>query len=186
MTGVQTCALPISLTTLTAIVTVAVTNNNMSHATKTEPYHVISAATNESNAHSTMFYLGDRTIIRDLVMEGMSGFAANGGDDKDIDASTIKGVYLKLDPASAVTKSPYIQNCSAIGGAAVGAFVDGSAHEHFDASPTPSFKSMCFDAYTQVLEGGVGFYIKGTSAAEIVSSFTYYAHISYEIGRAHV
>ena len=168
-----------TLTTLTAIVTVAVTNNNMSHATKTEPYHVISAATNESNAHSTMFYLGDRTIIRDLVMEGMSGFAANGGDDKDIDASTIKGVYLKLDPASPVTKSPYIQNCSAIGGAAVGAFVDGSAHEHFDASPTPSFKSMCFDAYTQVLEGGVGFYIKGTSAAEIVSSFTYYAHISY-------
>merc|ERR1712139_485860 len=38
---------------------------------------------------------------------------------------------------------------------------------------------MCFDAYTQVLEDGVGFWCDGTSAAEVVSSFTYYSHISY-------
>ena len=166
-------------TTLTAIVTTASANGNMSHATSSSPEITISSATAIANNESTMFYLATHTIIRDLVMEGMTGFAAYGADDKNIDNSTIKGVYLKLDPASAIQKSPYVQNCSAIGGAAVGAYIDGNAHKHFDGSPTPSFKSACFDAFTQVLEGGVGFYCKGTSAIEAVSSFTYYHHISY-------
>ena len=166
-------------TTLTAIVTTASANNNMSHATSNTPEITISSATAIANNESTMFYMATHTIIRDLVMEGMTGFAAYGADDKNIDNSTIKGVYLKLDPASAIQKSPYVQNCSAIGGAAVGAYIDGNAHKHFDGSPTPSFKSACFDAFTQVLEGGVGFYCKGTSAIEAVSSFTYYHHISY-------
>ena len=179
-TGAPKCAQVAStITTLTTILQTGITNGNMSHATKTEPYHAISTATNQTNAHSTMWYVASHTIIRDLVMEGMTGFVPDGTDDKDIDASTVKGVYIKLDPASPVQKSPYIQNCSAIGGAAVGAFIDGNAHKHYDGSPTPSFKSACFDAYTQVLEGGVGFYCKGTAALEVVSSFTYYAHISY-------
>ena len=167
-----------ALNTLATIITTAITNSNMSHATDTNTYKTISAATNQTNPESTMFYLATHNILKDLVMEGMSGFVP-AGSDKDIEAATVKGVYLRLDPASAITKSPYVQNCSAIGQAAVGALVDGSAHAHFDGSPTPSFKSMCFDAFTQVLEGGVGFWCKGTSAAEIVSSFTYYAHISY-------
>ena len=179
-TGAPKCAqVAATITTLTTILQTGITNGNMSHATKTEPYHVISAATNQTNAHSTMWYVASHTIIRDLVMEGMTGFVPDGTDDKDIDASVVKGAYIKLDPASPVQKSPYIQNCSAIGGAAVGAFIDGTAHKHYDGSPTPSFKSACFDAFTQVLEGGVGFYCKGTAALEIVSSFTYYAHISY-------
>jgi len=167
-----------ALNTLATIITTAITNSNMSHATDTNTYKDISAATNQTNPESTMFYLATHNILKDLVMEGMSGFVP-AGSDKDIESATIKGVYLRLDPASAITKSPYVQNCSAIGGAAVGAMVDGSAHAHYDGSPTPSFKSMCFDAFTQVLEGGVGFWCRGTSAAEIVSSFTYYAHISY-------
>ena len=174
------CAQPTStITTLSAILTTASANGNMSHATASEPYIAVSTATAISNAESTMFYMATHTIIRDLVMGGMTGFAPDGGNDKDIDSATVKGVYIKLDPASPIQKSPYIQNCSAIGGAAVGVLLDGGAHKHFDGSPTPSFKSACFDAFTQVLEGGVGFYLKGTSAAEIVSSFTYYAHISY-------
>ena len=151
----------------------------MSHVTSTDGYKAISAVTNQINSESTMIYVATHNIVKDLVMEGMTGFVPSGSNDKDIEGSTSKGVYIRLDPASPITRSPYIQNCSAIGGAAIGALIDGDAHEHFNGSPTPSFKSMCFDAYTQVLEGGVGFWCKGTAAAEIVSSFTYYSHISY-------
>jgi len=167
-----------TITTLSGIITTAISNGNMSGQTKTDTFITISTATAIANNESTMFYLATHTIVRDLVMEGMTGFVPH-GTDKNIDGSTIKGVYLKLDPNSPIQKSPYIQNCSAIGGAAVGAYIDGNAHKHYDGSPTPSFKSACFDAFTQVLEGGVGFYCKGTAALEIVSSFTYYAHISY-------
>ncbi len=168
-----------AITTLVGIVTTAISNGNMGGTSKTEPYITINSAATNNNSDATMFYIGTHTIVKDLVMEGMTGFVPNGSDDKNIDGSTIKGCYFRLDPNSPIQKSPYIQNCSAIGGAAVGAFIDGGAHRHWDNSSTPSFKSACFDAYTQVLEGGVGFYGKGTSAMEIVSSFTYYAHISY-------
>ena len=166
-------------TTLVGIITTAISNNNMSGATNTNGYKTISSAAAIINSESTMFYLATHNIVKDLVMEAMTGFVPYGSDDKDITQATVKGVYFRLDPASPVTKSPYVQNCSAIGGAAVGVLLDGKAHAHFDNSATPSFKSMCFDAYTQVLENGVGFWCDGTSAAEIVSSFTYYSHISY-------
>ena len=166
-------------TTLVGIITTAISNNNMSGATNTNGYKTISSAAAVINSESTMFYLATHNIVKDLVCEGMTGFVPYGSDDKDITQATVKGVYFRLDPASPITKSPYVQNCSAIGGAAVGVLLDGKAHAHFDNSATPSFKSMCFDAYTQVLENGVGFWCDGTSAAEVVSSFTYYSHISY-------
>ena len=50
-----------------------------------------------------------------MIFEGMSGFVPSGSDDKDMDSATIKGVYFRLDPNSAIQK--YIQNCTAIGGA---------------------------------------------------------------------
>ena len=64
-----------------------------------------------------------------MVWEGMSGFQPYATDDKDVDHATLKGVYLRLDPNSPITKSPYIQNCAAIGGAAVGVVLDGGTHE---------------------------------------------------------
>ena len=165
--------------TLVDIATAAIAASNMSGTAKSEPYITISGASNNPNNEATMFFLGTHTIIKDIVMQDLTGFVPNGSDDKDIDNSTITGVYLRLDPNSPIQKSPYIQNCSAIGGAAVGAYIDGGSHKHFDNSSTPSFKSVAFDAFTQVIEGGVGFYCKGTAALEVVSSFTYYAHISY-------
>ena len=168
-----------AVTTLAGVFTTARSAGTMSGTTKTEPVRTITQAAAVPNAESTFMYLADHTIIKDMVFGGLTGFSPAVGNDQDIDGSTIKGVYFELDPDSAVTKSPYVQNCSAIGAAAVGVCVDGAAHAHFDGSPTPSFKSMCFDAFTQVLEGGVGFYCKNTAALEIVSSFTYYHHISY-------
>jgi len=179
-TASPTCATEVAaLQTLTTIVTSCIAASSMSGTAKTEPYINISTATTRTNPQSTGFFCANHAIVKDLVLEGLTGFVANGGNDKDIEGSTYKGVYFRLDPASAITKSPYVQNCSALGGAGVGALVDGDAHVHFDNSSTKSFKSMCFDAYTQVLEGGVGIWSRGTSAVEAVSSFTYYCHISY-------
>ena len=168
-----------AITTLTGIVTTAISNGNMSATTKVEPYISITAAATRVNNESTMFYVGSHTTVKDMIFEGMDGFAPSGSNDQDMDTATIKGVYFRLDPNSPIQKSPYIQNCTAIGGAAVGIMIDGAVHAHFDNSATPSYKSMVFDAYTQILDGGVGFYVTRGASSEVVSCFTYYAHISY-------
>jgi len=172
-----------AITTLVGIVTTAISNANMNATSKVEPYIAITSAVTRVNQESTMFYVGSHTTVKDMIFEGMSGFVPSGSDDKDMDTATIKGVYFRLDPNSAITKSPYIQNCTAIGGAAVGIMIDGAVHAHFNNSATPSNKSMVFDAYTQILDGGVGFYVTRGASSEIVSCFTYYAHISYSTTR---
>jgi len=172
-----------AITTLVGIVTTAISNTNMNATSKVEPYIAITGATTRVNQESTMFYVGSHTTVKDLIFEGMSGFVPSTLNDQDVDTSTIKGVYFRLDPNSPITKSPYIQNCTAIGGAAVGIMIDGAVHAHFDNSATPSYKSMVFDAYTQILDGGVGFYVTRGASSEVVSCFTYYAHISYSTTR---
>ena len=168
-----------AVTTLVGIATSALSSGNLSGTAKTEPYLTINTAATRINSESTMFYVGSHTTIKDLIFEGMSGFVPNPGNDEDLDASTIKGVFFRLDPNSPIQKSPYIQNCAASGGAAIGVMIDGGVHAQFDNSDTPSYKSMVFDSYTQILDGGVGFYVTRGAASEIVSCFTYYAHISY-------
>jgi len=172
-----------AITTLVGIVTTAISNANMNATSKVEPYIAITSAVTRVNQESTMFYVGSHTTVKDMIFEGMSGFVPSGSNDQDMDTATIKGVYFRLDPNSAITKSPYIQNCTAIGGAAVGIMIDGAVHAHFNNSATPSNKSMVFDAYTQILDGGVGFYVTRGASSEIVSCFTYYAHISYSTTR---
>ena len=149
----------------------AVTNDN--------GYKTITTATGIPNQESTMFFLSSHNTVKDMVFEGMSGFVPYGPDDKNTDHGTLKGVYFRLNPNSAITKSPYVQNCAAIGGAAVGVVLDGGTHEKYDKLTVKSNKSMVFDSYTQILDGGIGFYVTRGAATEIVSSFTYYCHISY-------
>ena len=168
-----------AVTTLVGIVTSAFSSGNLNATARSTPYLDISSAATRTNEESTMFYVGSHTTVKDLIFEGMDGFAPSGSNDQDMDTATIKGVYFRLDPNSPIQKSPYIQNCTAIGGAAVGIMIDGSVHQHFDNTATPSYKSMVFDAYTQILDGGVGFYVTRGASSEIVSCFTYYAHISY-------
>ena len=91
-----------------------------------------------------MFFLSSHNTVKDMVFEGMSGFVPYGPDDKNTDHGTLKGVYFRLNPNSAITKSPYIQNCAAIGGAAVGVVLDGGTHEKYDKLTVKSNKSMVF------------------------------------------
>ena len=152
---------------------------SMQAASNDEAYISITSAPSIANQESTMFFLSSHNTVKDMVFEGMSGFVPYGPDDKNTDHGTLKGVYFRLNPNSPITKSPYVQNCAAIGGAAVGVVLDGGTHEKYDNEPIKSNKSMVFDSYTQILDGGIGFYVTRGAATEIVSSFTYYCHISY-------
>ena len=172
-----------TITTLRAIITQAITAGNMTGTAKADTEIAISTITTRNNEESTMCLLGSSTTLKELVFQGMSGFVPSASDDKDLDTATIKGVFFRFNPNSSIQKSPYIQNCTIFGGAAVGILLDGNVHNHFNASALPSYKSMVFDAFTQVLDGGVGFYVTNGAATEIVSSFTYYAHISYSATR---
>ena len=173
--AVQTAAVQ----TLCDLAAASLVAGSMQAASNQEAYRSITTAAGIPNQESTMFFLSSHNTVKDMVFEGMSGFVPYGPDDKNTDHGTLKGVYFRLNPNSAITKSPYVQNCAAIGGAAVGVVLDGGTHEKYDNTTTKSNKSMVFDSYTQILDGGIGFYVTRGAATEIVSSFTYYCHISY-------
>ena len=168
-----------AIQTLSDLASASIVAASMQAASNNDAYISITSAGAVVNQESTMFYVGSHTTVKDMVFEGMSGFVPYGPDDKNTDHGTLKGVYFRLDPNSPITKSPYIQNCAAIGGAAVGVVLDGGTHEKYDNLAVKSNKSMVFDSYTQILDGGIGFYVTRGAATEIVSSFTYYCHISY-------
>ena len=132
------------------------------------------------NEHATMFYMSNKSMLKDLVMDGMEGFIPAAGDPKDLNTATIKGVFIRLWPNSPITKSPYVSQCSAFSQTGVGAIVDGAVHAKWEGTATPSNKSIVFDSWTQIHEsGGVGFWLTNNGNSEIVSCFTYYCHISY-------
>lgn len=122
---------------------------------------------------STMWMLGDGALLNKMHFIGLTGFEAYLLDDKDIENSTVGGVYVAFDPAIPITvKSPYVIECTAKSSGAIGAIVDGSVH-------ATGIKSMVFHGYTIISDLGVGYWVKDTGKAEIVSCFTYYCHIGY-------
>ena len=197
------------------------------------------------NSESTMFMLSSRTMLKDIVMEGMTGFIPAGvvktvpavisgtiltnstaelepnlvgttvsgsgiipgtkvvgyisptqvevdepqevtsgavtftASSRDLNNATIKGVFVRLNPNSPITKSPYVSNCSAFSEGGVGVIVDGKVHRQYDSTSDRSNKSIVFDSWTNIHNEGVGFWVTNNAAAEMVSCFTYFAHISY-------
>ena len=119
------------------------------------------------NNQSTMFYLSSGVMIEGLLMRGMTGFVL-GASPHDIETATIGGVFCQLNPLSTILKSPYVKESSAFSTGGVGAIVDGSI------GPVGSSGSMVFHTFTQVHDGGAGFWIKDRGLSEIVSCFTYY------------
>ena len=136
---------------------------------------VVSPA-NSTFASNTMFLVGDGTLIKNITMTGMQGFAANTGatpEDITTAANNTAGVFVRFDPLAPIThKSPYITDCTAISNTGIGVIVDGSVHASGN-------RTMVFHAFTQIHDNGVGFWIKDRGGAEIVSCFTYFAHIGY-------
>ena len=205
---------------------------------------VINAVETRTNAQATMFFLSNKTILKDVVMEGMTGFVPAGvvsvltgsisgtvltssglspdlvgttvtgagtsaattvvnvtnsttaevsisqtvgstsltftALQSDMNNATIKGVFVRLNPSSAITKSPYVSQCSAFSTGGVGAIVDGRVHRHFGNA---SNKSIVFDSFTNIHDNGAGLWITNNASAELVSCFTYFTHISYAATR---
>lgn len=124
------------------------------------------------NAEASMFLMSDGSVLNRMTFKGMTGWVP-GSTPADITTSTIKGVVVRLNPATPIThKSPYVLECSFIGSGAIGALVDGSVH-------TTGNKSIIFHAYTVISDNGVGYWVKDGGKSEIVSCFTYFCHFGY-------
>ncbi len=145
------------------------------------------------NNRQTMFRLSDATTVQGLNVDGLVGFDYDPNRPYELDATTVRtgvgttacGVYFAFNPNSPIlNKSPYVKDCTAFGnpptdggsgGAGVGVFIDGNVHNS-------GFKTMVFDAFTNVLSDGAGFILDNDAGSEIVSSFTYYCRWGYYAG----
>ena len=123
------------------------------------------------NEEETMFYVNSGTMIEGVILKGLTGFQI--GTPTDLSTATIKGTYFRLEPGSTILKSPYIKESSAFSTGGVGAIVDGSV------VATGTAGSMVFHTFTQVHDGGIGFWVKDNGLSEIVSCFTYYNDYGY-------
>jgi hypothetical protein len=124
------------------------------------------------NNQSSMFLMSNGSILNKMTFRGMTGWVP-GATPSDITTSTIKGVVVRLNPASPIThKSPYVLECSFIGSGAIGALIDGTVH-------ATGAKTMIFHGYTIINDNGVGYWVKDEGKSEIVSCFTYYNYFGY-------
>ena len=90
------------------------------------------------------------------------------------------GAYVSLDPGWGTadtrtwidSRSPYIQGVTTIGTGCVGQKVDGALHGGGN-------RSIVSNDFTQVLSDGIGAWVLNNARAELVSVFSYYAHIGY-------
>jgi len=134
-------------------------------------------AVNGSTAQN-MFYLRNGTGLRNCTVQGLTGTlsAANSYGTSRPTA----GAYVSLDPGWGTTdtkvwitlRSPYVQNVTTFGTGCVGMKVDGALHDGGN-------DSIVANDFTQVLSDGIGAWVTNVGRVELVSVFSYYAHIAY-------
>lgn len=124
------------------------------------------------------FYLRNGTGLRLMSLDGLKGDL---GPANEFGTSRpTAGAYASLDPGFGpddtrvhiTARSPYVQNVSTFGFAAVGQKIDGSLHNGGN-------DSIVSNDFTQVISDGIGAWITNNGRAELVSVFTYYAHVGY-------
>jgi hypothetical protein len=126
-----------------------------------------------------MFYCRDATGVRNCTLTGLSG-ALNPPNVNDIFRLPTAGSYISLDPGWGpadnrtwiLNRSPYIQGVTTFGTGCVGQKIDGALHNGGN-------RSIVSNDFTQVISDGVGAWVTNNGRAELVSVFTYYAHIGY-------
>ena len=147
------------------------------------------------NDRSTMFLVSDATTIQSITMKGLKGFDYDVNDPFNTEkmqhkvgvGTTACGVYIRLNPNESIrTRSPYIKDCTTFSdlandgsghGGAIGILIEGGRH-HLNPEGA-GFKSMVFDAFTNINSDGVGFMLEDDAVAEVVSCFTYYCSFGY-------
>jgi hypothetical protein len=125
-----------------------------------------------------MYYLRNGTGIRNQTLQGLTGdlLAPNEFGTSRVSA----GAYCSLDPGWGpddfrtwiVGRSPYVQNVATFGTAAVGQKIDGALHNGGN-------DSIVSNDFTQIISDGIGAWVTNNGRAELVSVFSYYAHIGY-------
>ena len=124
-----------------------------------------------------MFYVRDTTGIRNMTLRGLEGTlpAIAAGNVYSIPTA---GAFVSLDPGWGpadertwiINRSCYVQNVTTIGTGAVGQKVDGALHNGGN-------KSIVSNDFTQVISDGIGAWMLNGGRGELVSVFSYYAHI---------
>lgn len=129
------------------------------------------------SALEDMWYVRDSTGLRNMTFNGLNGslppLAAG-----EVYRIPTGGAYVSLDPGWGpndervwiTNRSCYIQNCTTFGSGAVGQKIDGLLHNG-------GYKSIVSNDYTQLISDGIGAWVQNGGRAELVSVFTYYAHI---------
>ena len=126
-----------------------------------------------------MFYCRNGTGVRNCTLTGLQG-TLNPPVIGDVFGSVTSGAYISLDPGWGpqdtrtwiTTRSPYIQGVTTIGTAAIGQKIDGALHDGGN-------RSIVSNDFTQVISDGIGAWVTNNGRAELVSVFSYYAHIGY-------
>jgi hypothetical protein len=129
------------------------------------------------SAQEDMFYVRDTSGIRNMTLKGLEG-TLPAVIEGDIYSIPTGGAFVSLDPGWGpadqrvwiTNRSCYVQNVTTFGTAAVGQKVDGALHNSGN-------RSIVSNDFTQVISDGIGAWITNGGRAELVSVFSYYAHI---------
>jgi hypothetical protein len=124
-----------------------------------------------------MFYVRDTCGIRNLTLKGLEGTLPNLVEGETYRIPT-GGAFVSLDPGWGpddertwiINRSCYVQNVTTFGVGAVGQKVDGLLHNGGN-------RSIVSNDFTQVISDGIGAWMLNGGRGELVSVFTYYAHI---------
>ena len=127
---------------------------------------------------SHMFFVRNGTGIRNMTLKGLTGTL--GAPNAYGTRRPTAGAYVSLDPGFGISdtlvqitnKSPYVQNVTTFGTGCVGLMVDGALHNAGN-------DSIVANDFTQVLSDGIGVWCTNLARTELVSVFSYYAHIAY-------
>jgi hypothetical protein len=125
-----------------------------------------------------MYYLRNGTGVRNQTLQGLTGDLL---PENYYGTSRVSsGAYCSLDPGWGpddfrtwiIQRSPYVQNVATFGYAAIGQKIDGALHNGGN-------RSIVSNDFTQIISDGIGAWVTNNARAELVSVFTYYAHIGY-------
>ena len=124
-----------------------------------------------------MFYVRDSSGLRNMTLKGLEGTLPELAQGQTYRIPT-GGAFVSLDPGWGpddqrtwiINRSCYVQNVTTIGTGAVGQKVDGLLHHGGN-------RSIVSNDFTQVISDGIGAWMLNGGRGELVSVFSYYAHI---------
>jgi len=125
-----------------------------------------------------MFYMRNGTGLRNCTVAGLTGTLST--DNQYGTKRPTAGAFVSLDPGWGpadenvwiTNKSPYVQNVSTFGTGCIGCKIDGDLHDGGN-------DSIVANDFTQICSDGIGVWCTNLGRTELVSVFSYYAHIGY-------